>query len=143
MAILVTASAQSSPSISIRLTPSHSVPMDTAITGTITLSNLDVTSYSSLIFRADITPFGGGAERRCNGDDTGKDIEIAVDESREIFTARIFDACPIAYYSYGTYTLDVSISKVDTDSTGDRVELASAQTQFLMSRDTLNKSGGL
>ena len=137
LAILVTANAQSSPSISIELSPSHSVPMETVIMGTITLNNLDVDSYTStstsVIFRADITPYGS-AERRCNGDDTGRDIAIEVDESREAFTVKIFDACPSAYHSYGTYTLDVSISKVDTDSPGDRIELASARTQFMMSR---------
>ena len=125
--------AQSSPSISIELSPGHSVPMDTAITGTVTLTGLDFDSYSSVIFRADITPYGDG-ETKCNGDDTGMDIEIPVDESREVFTVRIFDACPSAYYSYGTYTLDVSISRVETDPLGDWVELASAHTQFLMSR---------
>ena len=125
--------AQSSPSISIELSPGHSVPMDTAITGTVTLTGLDFDSYSSVIFRADITPYGDG-ETKCNGDDTGMDIEIPVDESREVFTVRIFDACASAYYSYGTYTLDVSISRVETDPLGDWVELASAHTQFLMSR---------
>ena len=125
--------AQSSPSISIGLSPSHSVPMDTAITGAITLSNLDVDSYSSVIFRADITPYRNG-ERRCNGDDTGRDIEITVAEPREVFTVSVFDACPNSYYSYGSYTLDVSISKVDTDAPGGMVELASARTYFSMSR---------
>ena len=125
--------AQSSPSISIELSPGHSVPMDTAITGTVTLTGLDSDSYSSVIFRADITPYGDG-ETRCDGDDTGIDVDIPVDESREVFTVRIFDACPSAYHSYGTYTLDVSISRVETDPPGDRVEMASAQTQFMMSR---------
>ena len=125
--------AQSSPSVSIRLSPSHSVPMDTAIAGTVTLNNLDVDSYSSVIFRAEITPYNR-AERRCNGDDTGRDIEIAVDDSREVFTAKIFDACPSAYDSYGSYTLDVSISRMDTSHPDGRVELASTRTQFMMSR---------
>ena len=125
--------AQSSPSISVALSPSHSVPMDTAITGAVTLSNLDLDSYSSVIFRADITPYRN-AELRCNGDDTGKDIEIAVDESREVFTARIFDACPSWYRSYGSYTLDISISRVDTGAPNGKVELASTRTQFSMSR---------
>ncbi len=107
--------------------------MDTAITGAVTLSNLDLDSYSSVIFRADVTPYRN-AELRCNGDDTGKDIEIAVDESREVFTARIFDACPSWYDSYGSYTLDISISKVDTGSPNGKVELASTRTQFSMSR---------
>ena len=125
--------AQSSPSVSIRLSPSHSVPMDTAIAGTVILNNLDVDSYSSVIFRAEITPYNR-AERRCNGDDTGRDIEIAVDDSREVFTAKIFDACPSAYDSYGSYTLDVSISRMDTSHPDGRVELASTRTQFMMSR---------
>ena len=69
------------------------MPMDAATTGTITLSNLDVDSYSSVIFRADITPYRNG-ERRCNGDDIGTDIEVVVDSSTDTFTARIYDACP-------------------------------------------------
>ena len=124
--------AQSSPSISIELSPGHRVPQNTAITGTVTLSNLDVDSYSSVIFRAEVTVYGGG-ERRCNGDDTGKDIEAAVDESREILTdLRIYDACP--RYTYGNYTLDARIFRIDTSAPGGRVELASASTQFMMSR---------
>ena len=125
--------AQSSPSVSIRLSPSHSVPMDTPIDGTVTLNNLDVDSYSSVIFRAEITPYNR-AERRCNGDDTGRDIEIAVDDSTKIFAVKIFDACPSAYDSYGSYTLDVSISRMDTSHPDGRVELASTRTQFMMSR---------
>ena len=133
MPIVHFAQAQSAPSISIELSPSHFVPMDTAITGTITLNNLDPDSYSSVIFRADITPYNRG-ERRCNGDDTGVDIDIAVDESAETFTARIYDACPSAYQTYGTYTLDLSISRADTTAPDGKVELASARTQFGMSR---------
>ena len=124
--------AQSSPSISIELSPGHQVPQNTAITGTVTLSNLDVDSYSSVIFRAEVTVYGLG-ERRCNGDDTGKDIEAAVDESREILTdLRIYDACH--YYTYGNYTLDARIFRIDTSAPGGKVELASASTQFMMSR---------
>ena len=100
--------------------------MDTAITGTVTLSNLDPASYSSVTFRADITPYNNG-ERRCNGDDTGSDITIAVDASTETFTVDIYDACPSEYHSYGTYTLDLTISNGS-------VELATGQTQFGMSR---------
>ena len=124
--------AQSSPSISIELSPGHRVPQNTAITGTVTLSNLDVGSYSSVIFRADITGYRD-AEGRCNGDDTGKDIEAAVDESREILTdLRIYDACP--HYTYGNYTLDARIFRIDTSAPGGKVELASTSTQFMMSR---------
>ena len=127
------AQSQSSPGISIELLPSHFVPMDTAITGTVTLSNLDFDSYSSVIFRADITVYNRG-ELRCNGDDTGKDIDIPVDESREVFPVQVYDACPSEYNSYGTYTLDLSISRTDTSAPGGKVELASARTQFGMSR---------
>ncbi len=125
--------SQSSPSISIELSPGHYVALEEAITGTVTLSNLDASSYSSVIFRADIT-LHGGWERRCNGDDTGEDIEIPVDESQEVFTVRVFDACPSNYNSYGTYILDISISKPDSNAPGGKVELATAQTQFGMTQ---------
>ena len=121
--------AQYSPSISISLSPGHQVPRNTAITATITLGNLDVNSYSSVIFRADLTVFGHG-ERRCNGDDTGKDMEIAVEESQEVFTAKVYDACP--HDTYGNYTLSTKIFQVVAPD--NKVELASASTQFLMSR---------
>ncbi len=123
--------AESSPSISIELSPGHRVPTGEEITGTVTLNNLDIDSYSSVIFRADVTVYRHG-EKRCNGDDTGKDIEIAVDESQEIFTVSIYDTC--SYDTYGNYTLDVSISKADELAPSDKVELASTSTQFSMSR---------
>ena len=47
--------AQSSPAISIVLSPGHAVPQNTPITATVTLDNLDPGSYSSLVFRADLT----------------------------------------------------------------------------------------
>ena len=114
------------PSVSIVLSPGHQVPRNTAITATITLSNLDAAGYSSVMFRADLTVFGLG-ETRCDGDDTGKDIEIPVDESKEIFTVRVYDACP--HFTYGNYTLVARMFDAD-----DRTELASATTNFLMSR---------
>ena len=124
--------AQSSPSISITLSPGHNVPQNTEITATITLSNLDVGSYSSVILRADLTVYGHG-ERRCNGDDTGKDIEVPVDEGREILRdVRIYDAC--SFYTYGNYVLDVRIFKADELALDGRIGLASATTQFSMSR---------
>ena len=116
----------SSPSISIELSPGHQVPTNTAITATITLSNLDVASYSSVMFRADLTVYRNG-EARCDGDDTGKDREVPVEASREVFTVRVYDACP--HYSSGSYTLDATIFDAD-----DRIEVASATTYFLMSR---------
>ena len=115
----------SSPSISIELSPGHQVPTNTAITATITLSNLDVASYSSVMFRADLTVYRNG-EARCDGDDTGKDMEVPVEASREVFTVRVYDACP--HYSSGSYTLDATIFDAD-----DRIEVASATTYFLMS----------
>ena len=133
VAISVLAQSQSSPAISIELSPGHYVAMEEAITGTVTLRNLDFDSYSSVIFRADIT-LHRGWERRCNGDDTGKDIEIPVDESQEVFTVRVYDACPSSYTSYGTYILDLSIHRVDATAPDGKVELASAQTQFAMTR---------
>ena len=119
------ASAPSALSISIELSPGHQVPPNTAITATITLSNLDVAGYSSVMFRADLTVFGHG-ETGCNGDDTGKDIEIPVDDSKETFTVRVFDTCP--HGNYGNYTLVARVFTVD-----DRIELVSAATNFLMS----------
>ena len=116
----------SSPSISIELSPAHQVPKNTAITATITLHNLDAASYSSVIFRADVTVYAHG-ETRCYGDDTGRDLEIPVDGSREVFTARAYDACP--HDTYGNYTLKATIFDPD-----DRTELASTTTYFLMSR---------
>jgi hypothetical protein len=116
----------SSPSISIELSPDHQVPKNTAITATITLHNLDAASYSSVIFRADVTVYAQG-ETRCYGDDTGRDLEIPVDGSREVFTISVYDACP--HDTYGNYTLKAMIFDAD-----DRTELASTTTYFLMSR---------
>ena len=116
----------SSPSISIELSPAHQVPKNTAITATITLHNLDAASYSSVIFRADVTVYARG-EARCDGDDTGRDLDIPVDGSREVFTVSVYDACP--HDTYGNYTLKAMILDAD-----DRIELASTTTYFLMSR---------
>ena len=116
----------SSPSISIELSPDHQVPKNTAITATITLHNLDAASYSSVIFRADVTVYARG-EARCYGDDTGRDLEIPVDGSREVFTVSVYDACP--HDTYGNYTHTAMIFDAD-----DRTELASTTTYFLMSR---------
>ena len=116
----------SSPSISIELSPAHQVPRNTAITATITLHNVEAASYSSVLFRADVTVYAQG-ETRCYGDDTGRDLEIPVDGSREVFTAHVYDACP--HNTYGTYTLKATIFDPN-----DRTELASTTTYFLMSR---------
>ena len=120
--------AQSSPSISIELSPGNSVPQNTAITGTVTLSNLDPSDYSSLIFRADTTKYDPSKypeAASCLGDDVNEDITIAVDESREVFTISVYKACALDIYAH--YTLDLTISKAD-------VELASAEHAFSMTR---------
>ena len=89
--------AQSSPSISIELSPAHSVPQNTAITGTVTLRSLDPSDYSSLIFRADTTKYGSSDDQRagsaCLGEDTNTDITIDVDASSEEFVLRVHKAC--------------------------------------------------
>ena len=95
-----------SPSLSFDLSPGHLVRRHTPINATITTENLDPLSYSNIVFRADITPYED-AETRCNGADTGRDIEIEVDQSTETFTVNIFAACP--HKSIGTYTLDLQV----------------------------------
>ncbi len=127
--------AQSSPSISIVLSPHNSVPQNTAITGTVTLRNLDLSDYSSLIFRADTTIYGrpiNSEQSACLGEDTNTDITIDVDESTEVFTIRVHKAC--AAHIYAHYELDLTISKTDTTVPSGRVELASASTRFSMTR---------
>ena len=124
------AHAQSEPSISISLAPAGSVPKDTEITATITLNGLDLNDYSSVIFRADLTKYGPpkfSEEASCRGDDTGRDIEVPVDESREVFTISVHKACP--HHIYIHYTLDTKILMPVS-----RVEVASASTRFSMSR---------
>ena len=56
-----------------------------------------------------------------------------MDEGREILRdVRIYDAC--SFYTYGNYVLDVRIFKADELALDGRIELASATTQFSMSR---------
>ena len=127
--------AQSSPTMSIRLSPGHAIPQNTALTATITLNNLDPASYSSLIFRSDLTDFDphySYAAASCEDEDMGQDITVEVDESREVFTVGVYKAC--SHYIYAHYTLDASISRADTSSSSGKVELASASTRFMMSR---------
>ncbi len=126
--VLAVLHAQSSPSISIELSPGNSVPQNMAITGTVTLSNLDPGDYSSLTFRADTTKYAPSQypeAASCLGDDVNEDITIAVDESREVFAISVYRACALDIYAH--YTLDLAISKAD-------VELASAEHAFSMSR---------
>ena len=101
------------------------MPPNTAITATVRLTSLDPATYSSVLFRADLTVFGHG-ETRCDGDDTGKDVEVPVQASREVFTISVYDACP--HSTYGNYTLKATIFDA-----GYRTELASATAYFMMS----------
>ena len=55
--------SQAPPTIAFELSPGHDLPWDASLIGTITLSNLDFSSYSSVVFHADIT----GHEDRTSG----------------------------------------------------------------------------
>ena len=122
------------PTISIVLSPGHGVPLNTAITATVTLDNLDPASYSSLVFRADLTEWEQAFARsaHCEGKDTGKDITVEVDASRETITVEVWKSCSQDIYAY--FTLDAALFRLDTSAPGGRVELASAETRFAMSR---------
>ena len=122
------------PTISIVLSPGHGVPLNTAITATVTLDNLDPASYSSLVFRADLTEWDQAFARstHCEGKDTGKDITMEVDASRETITVEVWKSCSQDIYAY--FTLDAALFRLDTSAPGGRVELASAETRFAMSR---------
>ena len=126
--------AQSSPAISIVLSPGHMVPQETAITATVTLENLDPGSYSSLVFRADLTEWDQHypASTSCEGEDTGEDIPVEVNSSRETFTVEVWKSCSLYIYSH--YTLDAALFRLDSSTSGGKVELASAETRFAMSR---------
>ena len=128
------ARAQPSPSISIVLSPGHGVPLNTAITATVTLDNLDPASYSSLVFRADLTEWDQAFARsiHCEGKDTGKDITVEVDASRETITVEVWKSCSQDIYAY--FTLDAALFRLDTSAPGGRVELPFAETRFAMSR---------
>ena len=120
--------AQSSPTISIVLSPGHMVPQNTVITATVTLDNLDPASYSSLVFRVDLTewdPHFPTDSARCEGDDMDEDIPVEVDASRETFTVEVWKSCSAYIYAY--YALDAALVRLPG-----RVELASAETRFAM-----------
>ena len=122
------------PTISIVLSPGHGVPLNTAITATVTLDNLDPANYSSLVFRADLTEweqaFAGSIS--CEGEHTGKDITVEVDASRETIAVEVWKSCSQDIYAY--FTLNAALFRLDTSAPGGRVELASAETRFAMSR---------
>ena len=122
------------PTISIVLSPGHGVPLNMAITATVTLDNLDPAGYSSLVFRADLTEWEQAFARstHCEGKDTGKDITVEVDASRETITVEVWKSCSQDIYAY--FTLDAALFRLDTSAPGGRVELASAETRFAMSR---------
>ncbi len=122
------------PTISIVLSPGHGVPLNMAITATVTLDNLDPARYSSLVFRADLTEWEQAFARstHCGGKDTGKDITVEVDASRETITVEVWKSCSQDIYAY--FTLDAALFRLDTSAPGGRVELASAETRFAMSR---------
>ena len=127
--------AQESPSISFELSPGHDLPWDASLIGTITLSNLDFSSYSSVMFHADIT----GHEDRtsgCFGEDTAADQTVAVDESEEVFTVRLFKPCHRTPGGFGSYyyTLDLSIFRVDPGPPEQKIELATVSTAFLVTQ---------
>ena len=127
--------AQSSPSISIELSPGHAIPLNTPLTATITLNNLDPASYSSLIFRGDLTEFDSHYPTEaayCEDEDMGRDLTIEVNESEETFTVGVYRAC--SYSIYAHYTLDIGIFRADSLAINGKAELASAGTRFIISR---------
>ena len=126
--------AQSTPSISVELSPGQHVPHTVALTGEVTLSNLAPADYSTVTLRADVT----GHEDRtshCYGEDTGNDIELAVDESLEAVALRLFKPCTNAPGGFGTYdyALTISVSRADPMQPGDTIELVSMHVPFLVS----------
>ena len=135
MAGVVTAWAQDPPVISIALSPSAHHPHTMPLSAEITLDNLDFNSYDSVVLRAEVT---GHEERtrHCYGEDTGEDITVPVDESREVFSIRVFRSCTDVVGGFGTYDfdLDVSIFRTVTGQPGSRVEIGSARAEFLVSR---------
>ena len=126
--------AQSTPSISIDLSPGQHVPHTAALTGEVTLSNLAPAEYSMVTLRADITGHEDRT-RHCYGEDTGNDIELAVDESLEAVTLRLFKPCTNAPGGFGTYdyALTISVSRADPMQPGDTIELVSMHVPFLVS----------
>ena len=117
-------------SVSVDLSPGRHLPWDQALTGTVTLDGLDHDSYSSVVFRADVAGYEDYTAT-CFGDDTGRDIEVGVDASRESFAIQVFKPCNHAAEGFrGTnvYVLDLSVSRAGPVP-GDRVELSPARLQ--------------
>ena len=129
------AQSQSSPSISIRYSPHASVPLNTAMTGTVTLTGLDPNEYSSVIFRADAThhnPLSYPEASDCLGTDIDSDLTVEVDSASEVFTISVLAACSLHLYAH--FELDLTLSKADANVPGGKVELATAYSRFSMTR---------
>ena len=130
------AQSQSPPSISIRYSPHASVPLNTAMTGTVTLTGLDPNEYSSVIFRADAThhnPLSYPEASNCLGTDIDSDLTVEVDSASEVLTISVLTACALHLYAH--FELDLTLSKVDANAPGGKVELATAYSRFSMTRD--------
>ena len=95
--------AQTTPSVSLALSPGPHLPTEMPLTGDVTLQDLDPAAYPSFVLRADVTGHEDRT-RHCYGDDTGADIEVEVDETREIVSGlQLFKSCTNAPGSFGTY----------------------------------------
>ena len=112
------ASAQSSPSVAISLSPSGSVAQGTAITATLSFSNLEYdsdTSTTDYAFRADVT-----FASECEGGGIGLNRYMyKVDEDPETRSGTVSADCPP-----GDYTIRATIS------TPQSVALAAAMASF-------------
>ena len=127
--------AQTSPSIDVELTPHNSVPLNTAISATVTLSGLDPNEYSAVIFRADATQYKPGSYPEASnflGDDIDRDLVVDVDGSIEIFTISVFEPCDLSIYAH--FALAITLSKADSEAPGGKVILTTATTRFSLSR---------
>ncbi len=88
-----------------------------------------------MTFRADATQYKPDSYPEGSdflGADINRDITIPVDSSREDFTISVFEACDLSIYAY--FELDVSLSRADPNSPGDRITLATTNARFSMSR---------
>ena len=127
--------AQTSPSIEIELSPHHSVPRNTAITGTVTLRGLDPTAYSSVIFRADAEQFISNKYPVADdylGEDINTDVTVDVDSATEVFTISVFEACDLNIYAH--YQLDITVTIENSNVPGGKIVLTTASSRFAMNR---------
>ena len=132
-ALLGIASAQNSPSASVSLSPSGTVEPGTAITVTMSFSNLETdsdTATKDYVFRADVKDADNGdanaCEDRAGGYGLGVDRYMwKVDEDPEVRAGATASGCP-----EGSYTVRASVS----DANG--AELASATAGFAIAAPT-------